>query len=87
MVAIIGGKRYNTETAQRIAQKSHYHNGNPSGVTYVGVTPKGRLFKWRSTNGQDLYLNDSIWEYDAELDGFDIVDEELAKKYKLFEEA
>jgi hypothetical protein len=53
------------------------------------ATPKGLLFWWTNSNGQDLYLQDNIWLTDEKIDltGFEIVDEELASKYELIEEA
>jgi hypothetical protein len=86
MKEIINGKRYDTETATKIAETDHYNNGNYSGTSYIGVTPKGNLFSWTESNGQDCYLSDSIG-LEIDIDGMDIIDEELAVKYNLIEEA
>ncbi len=88
MQEIISGKRYNTDTAKVIAQQNHYNNGNYSGTSHLCVTPKGNLFKWRDTNGQDLYLRDEIWIEDTiNIDGYTIFDEALATKYSIIDEA
>lgn len=92
MKKIIGGKRYNTETAETIAEKDHRnYNNNYSGTTRLMVTPRGTLFFWLDTNGQDLYLTDDIWSYDTDqydtVSGMTIINEELALKYEIFEEA
>jgi hypothetical protein len=88
MIRIIGNKRYNSETAKEIAEKDHHNNGNYSGTTRLMATPKGLLFWWTNSNGQDLYLQDNIWLPQGEIDltGFEITDEELAARYKLIEE-
>ena len=86
MKSIINGKLYNTETATKIASKSHYNNGNYSGESYIGVSPKGNIFGWTTSNGQDLYLRLSVY-VDIDIDGFELIDEALAKKYGLIEEA
>ncbi len=86
MVEIINRKRYDTATAIKIAEKDHYNNGNYSGTTYLMASKNGSLFKYRDTNGQDCHLQDEIW-LDEEIDGFNIIDEELATRYNLIEEA
>lgn len=86
MKQIIDGKRYDTDTATAIAKRDHYNNGNYCGTTRIMVTPKGNLFSWTNSNGQDLYLQDCI-DPEINVDGFDIVDEKLAAKYGLIEEA
>jgi hypothetical protein len=85
MKTIINGKRYDSSTAIKIAEKKHYNNGY-SGTTYIMVSPKGNLFAYTHSNGQDLYLENNV-TLDFDIDGYDIIDEELAKKYKLIEEA
>ena len=86
MKEIIGGKRYDTETARVIAERDCYENGNYCGTDYVGVTPRGVVFGWSTSNGQDLYRSSEI-TLEVSLDGLQIVDEVLAVKYKLIEEA
>ena len=87
MIQIINGKRYDTDKADTIAERDHYnHSNNYSGTTRIMVTQKGNLFSWTDSNGQDLYLQDSI-DLEIDIDGFNIVDEELARKHNLFEDA
>lgn len=86
MKSIIDGKLYNTETATKIASKSHHNNGNYSGESYIGVSPKGNVFGWTFSNGQDWYLRDSVYT-EINIDGFELIDEALATKYGLIEEA
>lgn len=86
MKRIIDGKMYNTDTAQVIAETDHYNNGNYSGTTRIMVTKKGNLFSWTNSNGQDCYLQDSIDTY-IDIDGMDIINDDLAKKYNLYEDA
>jgi hypothetical protein len=87
MQEIIGGKRYDTETATIIAKCSLYsYSNNYAGTYYIGVTPKGTLFAWVDSNGQDCHITDYITT-EIDVDGCVIVDEELALKHKLIEEA
>jgi hypothetical protein len=87
MKKIINGKMYDTDNASVVAKKDHYnYNNNYSGTTRIMVTKKGNLFSWTNSNGQDLYLQDSI-DIEIDIDDMTIVNEELAKKYELFEEA
>src|SRR4030065_751010 len=83
MLKIIDGKRYNSDTGKSIAEIRHYNNGNYSGTTTLMVSPNGNLYKWTDSNGQDCYLSDDIWTGDIDIDGYEIIDEELAKRYRL----
>jgi len=90
MKAIVNGKRYDTETATLIAERDVYRNGLYAGSDRIGVTPKGAVFAWQTSNGQDCYRGHGIIgpRFDPDfLDGMTIVNEELAKKHNLFDEA
>jgi len=60
MKATIDGKRYNTETCERLASFDHSNNGNYSGTSALYVAKDGVLLVKTTSNGQDLYLHDNL---------------------------
>lgn len=88
MQATINGKRYDTDRCNELAKFGHYNNGNYSGTTYLVEAKNGKLLVWTHSNGQDLYLRDSLVSFDeamVSIDDFDPVDEERLVKLGLIE--
>lgn len=94
MKRITNGKIYNTDTATALFEEEVHRGGNYCGSNWVMVTPRGNLFIYKSSNGQDLYRTAEIHATTPEeiktwLDGKQITDEEIVSlsKYVTFEEA
>ncbi len=80
MKATINGKRYDTDKCEVLGEFSHYSYSN----TYCGTTKllraaDGTLLEYTDSNGQDLYLNDSLTEFDGDIDKFNL-DEDQEKR-------
>ena len=60
MKATIDGKRYNSETCEKLAEYDHHNNGNYSGTTSLLLAKNGEYLECTDSNGQDGYLRDSL---------------------------
>jgi len=91
MKCTIGKKRYNSERCEIIAKNSHYnHSNNYCGSTQLLRATDGQMLTMTESNGQDLYLHDSMGAWDADefpIENWDMTDEQeaLAIKYGLIE--
>ncbi len=76
---IISGKRYNTDTSDFIAERQCYNNGNYSGSDYLRRTPKGVLWIESTSNGQNLYRENSarLFETNDDFLNGDFLDDEI----------
>jgi len=76
MKATIDGKRYNTENCEKLASFDHSNNGNYSGSSTLMKAKDETYLVKTTSNGQDLYLHDSLtvcdcpttWLENVELD-------------------
>jgi predicted chitinase len=83
MKSIINGKLYNTATMTILCSRDAYHNGTYAGDSSIRVTKGGNYAFVVTSNGQDLYRNDSIEaiakeEIAARIDGWELDDDEVA---------
>jgi hypothetical protein len=87
MVAMIQGVRYNSDNCEVLGEYDHYNNGNYSGTTYLLRALNGTILVWTNTNGQDLYMCDTLYAYDRaageELDSYRMTDEQAARCVEL----
>jgi len=64
MKATINGKRYDTSRCESLCSHNHYNGGNYSGTTTLMRAKDGVYLIHVDTNGQDLWLSDSLDAWD-----------------------
>lgn len=82
MKKVINGKIYNSDTAKQLFSQSVSNNGNYVGSNDLLVSPRGNLFIYYFSNGQDGYRRSDIQAVTAQeakdwLSGREIDDKEL----------
>ena len=82
----INGKRYNSERCETLAKYHYYNNGNYSGTNYLLLAKDGTFLTMIKSNGQDLYMEDSMLECEDPvgwLEGVDLTEEEEKRLVEL----
>lgn len=84
MKRIHGGKVYDTDTMEEIAEEGDYINGKYCGRRWLGRTPQGKLAIVQTSNGQDLYRKSwirpvSSEEARGEIEGWEINEGEATR--------
>jgi len=87
MKTTINGKRYDTDKCEVLGERDHRSgSGNYSGTSYLLRAGDGTYLAWTDTNGQDLYLCDSL-DRPASLsdfiDSLDLYEEQEARLEEL----
>lgn len=77
MKATINGKRYDTNSCEELGSFDHYNYSNTySGTTHLLRAKDGVLLEHTNSNGQDLYLSDSLVIFDGDVDRYNLTDEQ-----------
>ena len=77
MKVTINGKRYDTKKCEELGDYDHYNHSNTySGTTHLLRANDGTLLEYTNTNGQDLYLSDSLILFDGDLDPYKLSEEQ-----------
>lgn len=80
MRATLNGTRYNTNDCRELASFDHYSSSNNyAGTTRLMEAGDGNLLVWTDSNGQDLYLSDSLslwddWKAEREYGNAEAID-------------
>ena len=86
MKTTIDGKRYDSERCERLASYDYYNNGNYSGTSSLILAKDGIYLSVTESNGQDLYMEDSMLECEDPvgwLEGVDLTEEQEKRLVEL----